>query len=243
MPRVYSHTFPASMISRTLASLVIAVGLASTLSLHGQPAGGEQAPALVGHIEDKLYVSPTGLFKVEIPVMPELGGNIVDTDNVVTFQDAFNVHASIACFAMDATQRWEHETRGRKEYLIYFFTNIVQADFQQRYPGASIESAKYLPSVQDGSLLTFTLLPGGSMFEEKIILATGEQPPVAKRGNLVFVKNEHVYIVSIELAEKVLDRTTWDKKPAEEDEVLRRRLLDLVGKMSFTPPTPAAPAK
>ena len=49
-----------------------------------------QAQGLAGKIEGKSYVSPTGIFKVVIPVLPELGGEITDTPNVVTFQDDFN---------------------------------------------------------------------------------------------------------------------------------------------------------
>lgn len=232
------------MIPRTLASLLLALVLCPAVPLLAQM---EEEPAqLLGKIEgSKTYVSPTGAFKVEIPVLPELGGIVTDTDFVVTFQDGLSVHASIACFPMDATQRWEHETRGRKDYLVQFFTNYVQLDFQQKYPGASIESAKFLPSTQGGSLLAFNLLPGGSMFMDRIIVTAGEAPPVAKRGNLLFVKNEHVFVISIELAERVLDRSTWDKKPAEEDDVLRKRLMDMLSKMTFPvpPAAPAAPAE
>lgn len=229
------------MISRSLATLLLAFAAAPAVSVHAQPAA--EPLALAGRVEGKRYVSPTGAYTVEIPVIPELGGTLLDTDNVVTFQDGLSVHASIACFAMDATQRWENETRGRRDYLAWFFTNFVQLDFAQRYPGSQAETAKFLPSVHGGALLAFNLLPGGSMFSDRIILATGEEAPVAKRGNLVFVKNEHVFILSIELAERVLDRTTWDKTPAEEDDLLRSRLLDLLSKMSFpTPPAAETPA-
>jgi hypothetical protein len=227
------------MILRTLASLSLVLALTAAPIVAQSEA--EEVP-LVGRVEGKRYVSPTGAYSVEIPVLFELGGFITDTDTVVTFRDGLSVHASIACFPMDATQRWEHETRGRKEYLIAFFTNFVQFDFQQQFPGAEVQSAKFLPSVQDGALLAFNLLPGGTMFADRVILAAGDEPPVAKRGNLLFVKNEHVFILSIELAERVLERTTWDKKPAEEDDILRKRLMDLLGKMSFPTP-PAGPAK
>lgn len=235
LPQAVVVTTLSFMTSRTLASLLAACILAPlTATLVAQEA--EEPPPLVGRIQEKTYISPTGMFKVEIPVLPELGGVITDTENVVTFQDSFNVHASIACFAMDATQRWLHETRGRKDYLIGFFTEVVHADFVQRFPGASIESAKFRASLQDGALFTFTLLPGGSMFGEHVIVAPSEEPPVAKRGNLLFVRDEHVFIISTELAEKVLERSTWNKKTAEEDEMLTKRLLDLLSKITFTPP-------
>jgi hypothetical protein len=197
---------------------------------------------LIGRLEnEKTYIAPHDTFRVEVPVLPELGGTITDTENVVTFQDAFTVHASVACFAMDATLRWEDETRGRKDFLTYFFANFVLPDFEHRFPGSSVESAKFRPSLRDGTLMTFMLLPNGTMFSDRLIVGTEEKPPVAKRSNWLFVKNEHVFIVSMELAERVLEHSTWDKTPAEEDAILTRRLEDFISKISFPPA--AVPAK
>jgi hypothetical protein len=220
------------MSFRFHTSFVFALILAVLNPLRAQTP----ATSLVGHVESNKYVSPTGAFRVTIPVIAELGGSITDTDNVVTFQDDFNTHESIACFKMDATQRWEEETRGRKDYLIWFFSNFVQADFQQRFPGARIESAHFIPSVQSGALLTYNLLPGGSMFAFKSIVVDNSEPPMAKRGNLVFAHNGFVYVISIELAEKVLERSAYNKTVTEEDQLLRQRLIDLHNKITFSTP-------
>jgi hypothetical protein len=203
-------------------------------------AAQESLAPLNGHIETNQYVSPTGTFRVTIPVSPTLGGTISDTENVVTFQDNFNTHQSIACFKMDATQRWELEARGRKDYLIWFFSNFVEADFERRFTGARVESAHFLGKIESGSLLTYNLLPGGSMFASKIVINSNEQPPVAKRGNLVFLRNDHILILSIELSEKVLEGAAFTQTVAEEDDLLRQRLLSLLGKMTFSTP-PAMP--
>ncbi|MBI5691238.1 MAG: hypothetical protein HZC55_14230 [Verrucomicrobia bacterium] len=217
---------------RTTLALVLAL-VSSALALRAQ--------GLEGKIEGKTYVSPTGLFKVLIPVLPELGGDVTDTPNVVTFQDDFNVHVSIAAFQQDATQRWELSTRGTKDYLIYFFSNFVLADFKQTFAGVQIESAKYVPGTMDGSLLTYLLVPGGTMFPERAPQVGTDRLPVAKRGNLLFVRNEHVFVISIELAEKVIEGKSFSKTTAEEDEILRKRLLEMVDKITFT--KPAAPKK
>jgi len=203
----------------------------------------EAPPAqLAGKVEGKLYVSPTGVFKVTIPVLPELGGEITDTPNVVTFQDAFNVHISIAAFPQDATQRWENSTRGTKDYLIYFFSNFVLADFKQAFEGVQIESAKFIPGTLDGSLITFILIPGGTMFANKVPqLGNDGRVPIAKRGNLLFVRNGHIFVISVELAERVIEGRTYQKTTAEEDEILRQRLNDVVAKIQFAKlPAPAA---
>ena len=107
------------MFRLTLSLALVTLGLVAR-------AQSPQSAALAGKVEGKTYVSPTGIFKVTIPVLPELGGEITDTPNVVTFQDAFNVHISIAAFPQDATQRWENSTRGPKDYLIYFFSNFFK---------------------------------------------------------------------------------------------------------------------
>ncbi len=202
-----------------------------------------QAQGLEGQIEGKSYVSPTGVFKVLIPVLPELGGEITDTPNVVTFQDDFNVHVSIAAFPQDATQRWELSTRGVKDYLIYFFSNFVLADFRQSFEGAQIESAKFVPGLMDGSLLTYLLVPGGTMFADRVPRLTADRLPVAKRGNLLFVRNGHIIVISIELAERVIEGRSYAKTTAEEDEILRNRLNDIVAKITFAKPPAADPVK
>jgi hypothetical protein len=44
----------------------------------------------------------------------------------------------------------------------------------------------------------------------------------------------------MELAERALERRTYAKITEEEDELLRRRLLELYGRISFTAAAPAA---
>jgi hypothetical protein len=219
------------MLRPTLALL-----FATTTALvsHGQ--------GLEGKVEGKTYVSPTGTFKVTIPVLPELGGEITDTPNVVTFQDDFNTHVSIAAFPHDATQRWELATRGLKDYLIFFFSNFVLADFKQTFDGVQIESAKFVPGTMEGALLTYLLVPGGTMFADRVPQITETKIPVAKRGNLLFVRGGHTYIISTELAERVIEGKSYTKTTAEEDDLLRNRLLDILNKISFAklPATDAA---
>ncbi len=223
--------------------LVLLVLAASSAAL-AQPV--EPGP-LVGAVEGRTYVSPTGMFRIAIPVLPELGGRITDTDNVVIFQDDYNVLCTIAAFPMDATQRWEHSTRGAKDYLAYFFATYVMPDMQNAFRGARVQSAKYTPSIANGALLAYVLLPGGSMFAQKLAFVDPNSPPEAKRGNLVFVRDNWVYVLSIELAEHVLEGSSYKKTAAEEDDILRNRLIDLYDKIVFTkspgaPPKPAAPA-
>jgi hypothetical protein len=204
-----------------------------------------RAQGLEGRIEGKYYVSPTGAFKVAIPVLPELGGEITDTPQVVTFQDDFNVYVTIAAFAHDATQRWEHSTRGTKDYLIYFFRDVVLPDFKQTFQGVRMEdSSKFVPSLHDGALLTFLLIPGASMFADRVpSFGPITRIPVAKRANLLFVRNGYTFVISIELAERVTEGRSWGKNKDEENEILWQRLRDIVNKIQFTGPATASAKK
>jgi hypothetical protein len=208
---------------------------AAALSAEAQ----QLSSALAGTVEGDVYISPSGAFKMTIPVLPALGGVITDTNNVVTFHDGYGVHVSVAAFPHDATQKWELSTRGTKDYLVYFFTSFVLPDFRRFSSGTHIESAGFSADFLDGSLFTYVLMPGGSMFEGPPSFAARPAPPVAKRGNLLFVKNGFTFVVSTELSERVTEGSQWKSTTQEENQILRNRLVDIVKKMQFTMPAPA----
>lgn len=199
-----------------------------------------QDGGLAGRIVGDLYVSPTGEFKVPSPVLPELGGTTTDTENVVTFSDSYNIHLSVACFPLDAAQRWELDTRNLRDYLLYFFNSFVLTDFQARFPKSKIESARFLPDLMGGSMITFALLPGGSYFESKNRVGeeSSQEPVVAKRGTLLFVRNRYIYIISTELAERATQRTTYNRTVEQENSILSERLTTLVNRLIFTDSKP-----
>lgn len=195
-----------------------------------------QAAPLIGRIEGEAYISPTAQFRIRAPVLPELGGTVTDTANVVTFQDSFSTHISVACFPLDATQRWERDTRGQRDYLLYFLTDVVMPNFAERFPGSTVESARYLPELQGGALIGFALLPGGSHFENlnRVLEAAPGKPAVAKRGTLVFVRDRHVYAISCELAERVTQRRTYKLGVEEENDLLSSRLTAILDRITFS---------
>ncbi len=219
-----------------MSRLLLFLGVAVLLPA----ASSAQSAILVGKIEGDTYFSATGEFSLPLPVLRELGGTVTDTENVVTFSDSYNTHISIACFPQDSLQRWELETRGPRDYLLYFFTDFVLADFARRFPGSAIEGARFVPELMGGALIAYALLPGGSYFEAQAN-ALGAPPPApvtAKRGTLLFVRNQHVFVLSTELAERATQRTTYAATPESENARLTARLTELVGRLVF----PAPPA-
>jgi hypothetical protein len=182
---------------------VLSFLLASTAAT----ALAQQAAPIQGTVDAGVYTSPNGAFKVEVPVLPELGGVVRDTENVVTFRDSFVTHVTIAAFKQDASQRWELSTRGIKDYLIYYFRSFVLEDFRGYCPKAQLESAGFSADFMEGSLFTYVLMPGGTMFAREQPFNAAAGPPVAKRGNLTFVRNGYTYVISTELAERVTEGT------------------------------------
>jgi len=197
-------------------------------------------PPLVGSVQGDSYISPSGTFSVTIPVLPQLGGVVTDTTNVVTFQDSFFTHISIAAFPMDATEKWKLETNGPKDYLKDFFVQYVLHDFFRTNPKAKVdENARFVPSIFGGAFITFISLPGGSMFYNPEYQIAAAAPPVARRGNMLFVKNQYVFVISTELAERSTEGTAYHKTDLEENEVLRDRLIDVSRKIRFLKATDA----
>jgi hypothetical protein len=216
--------------------LLLAAGLVASVPLCAQSA------ALAGELENDTYTSATREFSIPMPVLKELGGTVTDTENVVTFTDSYSTHISIGCFPQDALQRWELETRGLRDYLLYFFTEFVLADFSKRFPGSKIESARFTPELMEGSLITYALLPAGSYFEPKSAAAIPpEKRVVAKRGTLLFVRNRYVYVLSTELAERATKREGYETTPEKENAQLTARLTELVGRLVFPPPRTRTP--
>lgn len=201
------------------------------------------AQGLYGTLKRETYLAPGGLYSVRVPVLPELGGEITDTENVVTFDDSVSTHISVASFPLDMSQRWDLDEKGSREYLNYFYLTYVLPDFQARYPGSTAEATEYSPELQNGTLLAFALLPGGSAFAHQVTVPVvpTEPPPVAKRGNLIFVRGERIFIISMELAERVTQRKFFQKTAEQENEILRERLIQFLGRIQF--PTPKPPRK
>lgn len=221
------------MPDRRLAVLRLVLVAAACTGATGTaaPAAGSR---LQGEMQGEYYIAPEGRFQVLAPVLPDLGGRIEDTANVVTFSDDTAIHASIACFPLDRAQRWERDTREIRDYLAQFYGSFVLPDFSRRFPGAATESALFTPDLHAGALFVFTLLPGGSAFN-----GAGSEPlPAAKRGNLLFVSHDSIFVLSIELAERVTRRDTFHKTAAEENEILRERLLQLAQRLRI----PASPS-
>ncbi len=197
----------------------------------------EPTDGLLGRIDGFTYISPEQHYRVHIPVLPDLGGTISDTPSVVVFRDEYGTHVSIGAFPQDAMQRWELSTRGLKEYLPHFFANFVLPDFRQMFPGTSVESAVFQPQRLGGALLCYTLMPGGTMFPSEVANFSGKDTVVvAKRGNLVFVRHHVVYVVSVELSERSLEGSSYNKTPEEEDKILRERLKRIVDEIEFAAP-------
>ena len=216
---------------RSISLLIIAAATSS--------AGAQQAsPGLAGTLDGNVYTSPTGTFKMEAPVLPALGGVVRDTDRVVTFRDSYGVQISVGAFPHDATQRWELSTRGTKDYLIYFLTSFVIQDFKRYFPGTTVESAGFSVDLMDGSLFAYILLPGGSMFDAPPAFGQPAKPAVAKRGNMLFVKNGVTFVISTELSERVTEGSSWKTTAEEEDRILRNRLVEITRKIQFTKPAP-----
>jgi hypothetical protein len=82
------------------------------------------------------------------------------------------------------------------------------------------------------------------MFANKVpALGTDGRVPIAKRGNILFVRNGHIFVISTELTERVIEGRTYKKTTVEEDDILRQRLNDVIAKMQFAaPPASATPA-
>ena len=177
------------------AVLVFALGATAPVLAQESHSG------LNGTLESGIYTSATNTFKIPVPVLPELGARISDTDNVVIFKDGFDVlQITIGAFPQDATQRWELSTRGTKDYLIYFIGTIVLEDFKRFCPETTIESARYASRLPGRR--AFRLHPPARRLDVRRPAAGLRRSAQASGGEAwqpLFVKNGYVFVISTEL--------------------------------------------
>ncbi|MBK8476900.1 MAG: hypothetical protein IPL39_11510 [Opitutaceae bacterium] len=200
-------------------------------------------PKLFGRISDGLYHAPSGAFSVPVPKLNGDSAVIMDTDTVAVFKDKTSVLVTIAAFPMPAFARWEYQTKGARDYLIAFFRDNILRDYTAEFPESRVENVKFLPEYHGGTLLAYTVMPGGSAFSLDPVAAAlpGHAPGIAKRGHLVFVKNDLAFVLAVELAERVTQKSTYQVPAAEEDRVLLDRLVTIVTAMQIPAATTPLP--
>lgn len=234
------------MTLRSLALSVLLLAAGSALPAEPAEAAAPPAPApatptkLLGRIADDRYHAPHDVYSVPVPVLQGEGATIMDNGEIVVFKDKVSTLLTIASFAMPAIAKWEYETTPPKDYLIAFFRDNVLRDYRLEFPDTTIESARFLPDAFGGIMVAFTLLPSGSAFTPA---APTAPPSVAKRGHLVFVRDGRIFVIAVELAERVTAPQDYNLNQAQEDHVLFNRLVGVVTTMHFGPgPAPGAAA-
>ena len=197
------------------------------------PEAAATATKLLGRIDSGRYFAPHGAFSTPVPVLRGEGSAIMDNGEIVVFKDKVATLLTIAAFPMPPVALWEFETTPPKDYLIAFFRDNILRDYVHEFPGSTIESARFLPEVFGGSMVAFTLLPAGSVFAPATPRPPTAPPLVAKRGHLVFVRDGRVFVLAVELAERITRPEGSALTTAEEDQVLFDRLITVLGAMHF----------
>jgi hypothetical protein len=211
-----------------------------------RPPAATTAPKLFGRIENGRYHAPGDVFSLPVPTMRGPEATVMDNGEIVVFKDRVSALLTIAAFPMPAIARWEHEASGNEKYLVEFFRDNILRDYRHEFPETSIESLRFLPDIHGGAVLACTLMPGGSAFPPEPASgdsAPASQPVVAKRAQLMFVREHHIFVIATELAERVTRRSAYSLDTSAEDSILLDRLLAVLDTLRFREPQPTELAK
>lgn len=180
------------------------------------------------------YQSPSGIFKLPVPVLPELGGRVSDDTLFVHFMDSFTTHITVGVIEMDATFRWEHSIMEPKEFLLNVFNKIVMPQFKAACPTTKADTVLLYPKLKKGALYVGTLHPGNTQFMDRIaFFGKDDNIPTGRRGTLLFSEGEYLFIISSELGERATERSMHTMSDQEENDLLRKRLLKLLKSMKI----------
>lgn len=234
----------ALIISPTFAQ--VAAPIDETVTSQSERAALPAALQARQAVPANIYYSPSGLFSMPIPVLPELGGNISDSKNYVIFSDPISTHITVGVIEMDASARFERSTMTTAEFLRGTFEKMVLPQFLTTSPATRTDTVLLLPKIEAGTLYVGSIHPGTSQFIGRTSLLGDnyDKAPTARRGTLLFAKGDYFVIISSELAEKATERSAFKLTPEQENELIRERLLAILHRIRFTiPQTSPAVAK
>ena len=194
------------------------------LSFNGHAFGGSgyKYSNLQGKIEDTIYISAKGKFKVPIPVNKQWGGMIQDTPQAVSFTDDFGRLYRIEC---SNSETYKLQAIEKKSYLQEFLNGfyLPQTVFHYR-PSARIIEEYYIVDLLDGAYFCIVNIPEGSITVSSSDRKNYTQHE-ARRGLLLFIIKNRIYIVSSDVGEKL----------SKEDETrqIKKQLIDFTKTIIF----------
>lgn len=182
---------------------------------------------LQGKIEDSIYISAKGKFKVPIPVNKQWGGTIEDYSQAVIFTDGFG-----ALYRIESSNSETYKLQAieKKSYLQEFLNRVYLPETIFRYkPTARIIEEYYITDLLDGAYFCIVNIPEGSITASS---SDGKNYTrhETRRGLLLFIIKNRLCIVSSGLGEGLSG-----ERPFNEDEAqrIKKQLIDFTKTIIF----------
>jgi len=184
-------------------------------------------------IKEKIYSSPSQVFKVPVPVDRNLGGNIADATNAVSFTDDFGRLFRIE-FSSLPSQWGSRLGKADKEQSLKDFLEqaYLPATILKAIPDASVEYLEYMDQILGGALYAEAYLPKGSI---NAVSKGGSSfaREDAKRGLLLFLHKNNIFIISTCLMQLSSDGSSDIKEKEKIRGLLKNNTLSFAQSIQF----------
>jgi hypothetical protein len=186
---------------------------------------------IVTDLNEDIYESPLGNFRLPIPVTPEQGGKIQSQEGTVGFSDDLGTLLRIDYYSIPEEQIEEMRSLGQEKYLrSILLDKYIPQVIISNLPTSTVEYIEYCVYVMQGAFFALANMPGGATISKQE--NNGHlQRLDAYRGLLILIERNFLYIFSSQ-------RCFFDGEPhnsiEEEAELIKDDILDFMDSIEFT---------
>ena len=191
-------------------AILIIIGMLGALGC--QPQAEQAQPETTANeqeqqsVQEGMHTHVSGLYQVPVPVEEFMGGKMMEQPYALIFTNDFGSLYRIENIGLPPEEQANLDEMGRDVYLEYFLNEMfMKQAVLVSIPTATVDHKEYLPDRFGGALYARLNLPGGSILAEQINGSEAKRLD-ARRGTLIFLREQTLYIVGVGLMEiAVLD--------------------------------------
>ena len=190
----------------------------------------EYETIILEEFHDKVYRSPLGNFRLQIPVDAQKGGKIQFQEGMVEFSDKFGTLLRIDYYSISQKQAKKIESLGLEKYLPHVLLDkYVPWGILANLPESKIEHSEFIEQIMSGAHFVLIHMPNVATVTHQENNGSGAKKNVY-RGLLIFKKHNFLYVVS---KQHHLEDSKSFKDIEPQAEKIKQQIFDFVNTIEF----------
>lgn len=190
----------------------------------------EYETIILENFHDKVYRSPLGNFRLEIPVLVEKGGKIQFKEGMVEFSDNFGTLLRIDYYSISRKEAKKLQSLGLKKYLPHVLLDkYVPWGIAANLPKSTVQHSEFIEQVMSGAYFALIHMPNVATVTHQESNGSGAKKN-AYRGLLIFKKHNFLYVVS---KQNYLQDSKNFEDIKQQAETTKQKIIEFIDTIEF----------